>query len=474
MEAHDKPQDMESISRRRFFGEASCAAIGGGSVLGSILNLKLAGTLAAEEAAGDDDYKALVCVFLQGGQDSYNMLVPRGDAEYSEYAGTRRNLALAKESLLPIETDTGDGRSFGLHPSLAGLKGMFDADELAFATNIGTLAEPTTKQSFAGGMGSKLPAGLFSHADQERQWHTAMPDRSALRGWVGRMQDLLYSMNGNNTFASSISLSGISLMQTGKTVLPYSIGANGSKGLEDWGRYTWRQGTAGVTNQLELEYTNLLQKAYLDRKRSALELDEIFSSALETAATPAPSLGAGSLAAQLGMVYRTIAARQELGVRRQTFFVLVGGWDHHTELLVPHAKMLQNLGDVLAKFNTSLKDLGVSDSVTTFTASDFGRSLTSNGEGSDHGWGGNQMVFGGAVKGGKLYGTYPELYVDNPLDVGRGRLIPTTAVDVCLAELACWFGVSRSQLPLVLPNLDRFYDPNSGYQPLGFMDLQPA
>jgi uncharacterized protein (DUF1501 family) len=471
MEAHDTSNDMDSISRRRFLGEASCAAIGGGSVLASILNLKLAGTLAAEEAGGDDDYKALVCVFLQGGQDSYNMLVPRGDAEYAEYAGIRHNLALEKDSLLPIEAAVGDGRSYGLHPNLGGLKSMFDNDELAFVTNVGTLGEPTTKASYAGGLGSGLPAGLFSHADQERQWHTAMPDRSALRGWVGRMQDVLISLNGDNTFASSISLNGISLMQTGGSVSPYSIGPNGSRSLDDWGRFTWRHGTAGVTNQLELEYTNLLQKTYLEQKRNALEQDEVFSSAL-AAGAPAPlSLGSGTLADQLGMVYRTIAARQELGVRRQTFFVLVGGWDHHTELLAPHASMLQNLGDTLSNFNNALKGLGVADSVTTFTASDFGRSLTSNGTGSDHGWGGNQLAIGGAVNGGKLYGSYPELYVGNPLDVGRGRLIPTTAVDEYLAELACWFGVSRSQLPLVLPNLDRFYDLNSDTPPLGFMNL---
>ncbi len=162
MEAHDKPQEMDSISRRRFLGEASCAAIGGSAVLGSILNLKLAGTLAAEEAAGDDgdDYRALVCVFLQGGQDSYNMLVPRGDTEYAEYAGIRRNLALGKESLLPIETATGDGRSYGLHPSLGGLKSMFDDDELAFITNIGTLAEPTTKASYAGRSGERASCRL--------------------------------------------------------------------------------------------------------------------------------------------------------------------------------------------------------------------------------------------------------------------------------------------------------------------------
>ncbi|MGI9243268.1 MAG: DUF1501 domain-containing protein, partial [Verrucomicrobiales bacterium] len=230
---------MDSISRRRFLGEASCAAVGGGAVLGSLLSLKMAGTLAAEEAAGDDDYRALVCVFLAGGQDSFNMLVPRGDTEYAEYAGIRRDLALAQETLLPIDIAAGDGRSYGLHPSAPGLKSMFDDDELAFIANVGTLAEPTTKASYAGGLGSKLPAGLFSHSDQQRQWHTAFPDRSALSGWIGRMQDVLLSHNGDNTFASSISLSGIPLMQAGGSVLPYGIGPNGSKGLEDWGRGIW-------------------------------------------------------------------------------------------------------------------------------------------------------------------------------------------------------------------------------------------
>lgn len=471
MEINDVSPRSDLMCRRRFLGEASCALVGGSSVLSTILNLKLAGTLAAGEAPFGDDYKALVCVFLQGGQDSFNMLVPRGDVEHADYQEIRRNLSLSKDSLLPITPATDDGRSYGLHPSLSRLKSMFDDAELAIIPNAGTLVEPTTKASYAKGLGAKLPAGLFSHADQERQWHTALPDRSSLRGWLGRMQDLLYSLNGENTFASSISLAGHSLMQAGGATQPYGIGANGSRGLDDWGRYGWRQGTAGVTNQLELEYSNLLQKTFLERKKRALDLHEVFGKAIVEANTPAVEFGSTSLANQLEMVYRAIAVRGELGVRRQTFFVMMGGWDHHSELLVPHSKMLKDLDAALANFNTAIKGLGLGDSVTTFTCSDFGRSLTSNGEGSDHGWGGNQLVFGGAVKGGELYGTYPDLYEDNPLDVGRGRLIPTTSVDEYFAELACWFGVAPAQLPLVLPHLDRFYDTASATPPLGFMNL---
>ena len=470
MKADKDHQQAKGLTRRGFLGEASCAAIGSSSVLASMLNLKLAGRLAASDLPEGDDYKALVCIYLQGGNDSFNMLVPRGDTEYDEYLGVRRNLALTKESLLEINPATSDGRSFGLHRNCSNLQTMFEADELAFIANVGTLVEPTTKASYNGGLGN-VPEGLFSHADQERQWSTAIPDRSAISGWAGRMTDLLISLNGEGDFATAISMSGVNLLQSGESTFPYAINESGSRGIDDWDAFGWRHGRAAVDSQLALEYSNVFQKTYVEKKKRAIELHDRFTTAMDTAAIPSVSIGSDDFSNQLEMVYRTIAAHESFGVRRQTFFVLLGGWDHHTVLDAPHAGLLARINHSLSRFNTLLKDAGLSDCVTTFSASDFGRSLTSNGDGSDHGWGGNQFVFGGAVNGGDIYGSYPELYIDNPLDVGRGRFIPTTSVDEYFAELACWFGVSPSQLPLVLPHLDRFYDVDSGSPPLGFMDL---
>lgn len=469
MKEDHKSQD--AIGRRKFMGEASCAAVAGSAALGSLVNLSLLGKLAAEEAPAGDDYRALVCVFLAGGNDSFNMLVPRGADRYLEYTDVRRNLALPRNTLLPFSQTAQGQKELGLHPELRRVRDTYDNGDLAFVANVGTLQQPVTKESYELSP-ALLPDGLFSHSDQQRQWHTSLPDRSSTSGWLGRLSGLVQDLNGPRNFASAISVSGVNVIQSAAGTLPYVIGPNGSRGLTDWNRANWSHGRQAVTSQLDLEYENLLQKAFIKRKKDAIELNEVFRTALDTASGYDDTvIGGGQLGEQLKMVFQVIKARGELEVRRQTFFVMLGGWDLHSELLDPHEALLNQLDDALGDFNAALKGDGLSDQVTTFTASDFGRSLTSNGQGSDHGWGGHQIVMGGAVNGGRIYGEYPDLYEDNPLDVGRGRLIPTTSVDEYFAEMACWFGVSRQQLPLVLPNLNRFYDLTRPEQPLGFMKL---
>ncbi|MDA7917090.1 DUF1501 domain-containing protein [Akkermansiaceae bacterium] len=426
------------------------------------------GKLAAEEAPADESYRALVCVFLQGGNDSYNMLVPRGESEYEEYAEVRGSLSLPREDLLSLTGPLNQGKELGLHPSLTRLKEIYEGGEAAFVSNVGTLQQPTTRADYEANA-SLLPKGLFSHSDQQRQWQTAVADRAAKSGWLGRMADVIQSGDDLNHYASAISVSGINLSQTAPETVPYVIGPNGSRGLFEWDEPRWSYGKKAVLSQLDLETDSLLQKAFLHRKKQAIELNDSFSSTLEEANTERPEFGTNSLSNQLEMVFEVIQAREVLGLRRQTFFVMLGGWDHHSELLGPHADLLGQLDLALGSFQTALNEAGLGESVTTFTASDFGRSLTSNGQGSDHGWGGNQLVMGGAVNGGEVYGAYPDLYLDSPFDVGRGRMLPTTSVDEYFAELACWFGISRNQLPVILPHLNRFYDLQGTSPPLGFM-----
>ena len=463
-------KDSKNLTRRQFVGEASCAAVAGSAALGSLLNIGLLGKLAADEAPAGSDFRALVCVFLAGGNDSFNMLVPNGVGEFKEYANSRGNLAISRDELLPIASPGIIGKEFALHSSLPKVRNFYNAGNAALVANVGTLVDKVNKEKFDRSS-SRFPDGLFSHSDQQRQWHTSLPDRSTGSGWLGRLSDLVQDLNGADNFASAISVNGANLIQTAAGTLPYVIETYGSKGLSQWNSSDWAHGRTAVTSQLDLEYENLVQKTFIRRKKSAIELNEVFREALDATPPDELEIGGGRLGQQLQMVLRTIRARELLGVRRQTFFVMLGGWDLHTSLLLPHQALLSQLDEALAGFQTALGDAGLSDEVTTFTASDFGRSLTSNGQGSDHGWGGHQLVMGGAVNGGDIYGEYPDLYEDSPLDLGRGRIIPTTSVDEYFAELACWFGVSRQQLPLVLPYLDRFYDRLSPEPPLGFMNL---
>lgn len=461
-----------NISRRRFLGQASCAAVTAVPVLNTILNLRLAGSLAAAEP-GPGEYRALVCLFLSGGWDSFNVLVPRGGSEYAEYAAVRQNLALAQGALLPVNPTNLASPQLGLHPALPEIQALFEAGDAAFVANTGTLVEPVTKAQYNAGAG--LPLGLFSHSDQQEQWQTSTPDVRSAVGWAGRMADLLKELNAVDKVSMNISLSGNNVWQAGQTVFDYSItedGAVGPSGYNfDYQEYqeVTQPRSAAVDGLLGLHYSNLFAQAFTKTKKDAFDAYQLFSTSTAAPLPGNPAFPNTDLGNRLKMVAKTIAGRNGLGATRQTFFVQYDGWDHHDELTNNQAAMLPVVSAAVGAFQNALALMGMQDQVTLFTASDFGRTLTSNGKGSDHAWGGNHLVVGGAVNGRKIYGQYPALYQNSPLDVGRGRLIPSTSVDAYFAELALWLGVSRSSLPLVLPNIGRFYDINGPDWPLGFL-----
>jgi uncharacterized protein (DUF1501 family) len=460
--------DPQQPGRRRFMGQASCAAVGTTALFNTILNMGMFNTLAG---CGQPDYKGLVCLFLSGGIDSFNMLVPRGPAEYAEYAGVRADLALPQNTLLPITPATPDGREYGLHPGLIELQSLFAQGRLALISNVGTLVEPTTLAQFQNGSVS-LPLGLFSHSDQAMHWQTSLPDKRSQIGWAGRIADILQEGNCNQNISMNISLSGNNVWQTGASTAHYTITQNGSVGLRDYGSTAPEAQifTNAIDSLLGLNYQHLFEKTYAQRMRGAIDADVEFSAAIDSLAPLQTQFSPNSLSQRFRMIAQTIAVRNVLGMSRQTFFVQAGGWDHHDEVILSQEAMLPVISAALSEFYTALEEIGVENDVTTFTASDFARTLSSNGRGSDHAWGGNHMVLGGAVNGGDIYGTFPDLFLGNSLDTNRGRLIPTTSVDELFAELATWFGVPAPDLELILPNISRFYSPGSSIPPIGFMN----
>ena len=461
------------ISRRQFLGEASCSAVGSASLFSTLLNMRMTNSAAAFN--NTDDYKALVCLFLAGGNDSFNMLVPAGSAEYSEYQNVRSDLALAQNSLLPLNGTVADGRRFGVHPSMPEVQQLYNSGHLAFIANVGTLVEPTTFADIEAGT-ARLPVGLYSHIDQIAHWQTSVPDKRIGFGWGGRTADLLKSLNENQNISMNISLSGTNTFQAGTSVVDYAIEpyGNGSIGING---YDNPEGPidflkkAAIESMLDLEYQNLFEKTLVNTTKIAIDSHAQFSEAIASTPSFATNFSANEISEAFQMVAKTIAARHMLGFKRQTFFIMFGGWDHHDELLSNQLAMLSVVSRALKEFYDVLVELGVQDKVTTFTASDFGRTLTSNGQGTDHAWGGNHMVMGGSVNGGKIYGEYPTLYINNPLDTGRGSLIPTISCDEYFAELADWFGVQRADLSAVFPNIGRFYDVYATERPVGFMGM---
>lgn len=460
------------LSRRVFLGEAACAAVTATPLISTVLNLSMTNAMAETTlpATGANDYKALVCILLAGGNDSFNMLVPRGTNEYNEYANVRSNLALSQGSLHALNGNN-QGKTLGLHAGMPELAGLFNTGEAAFVANVGTLVEPISLAAYQTGS-VKLPLGLFSHSDQIMHWQTSVPDSRSARGWGGRVADILNSVNNNSRISMNISLAGTNTFQSGDQSVSYEILPTGNGAVqpdflsEEPGAYQAIART-GVRSLIDAQYQNLFQETFANTNANAIDASAEFASAIK-GQTLTTVFSPTQLSQSLQMIARTIAARDTLGMKRQTFFVLMGGYDHHDELLNNHSAMLPVVSKALSEFNTAMKELNVHQNVTTFTASDFARTLTSNGRGSDHGWGGNQIVMGGAVNGGLIYGTYPDLGLGNSLDTGRGRLIPTLSTDEYFAELAQWFGVPNHALNDIFPNLNRFYSIGSN-SPIGFM-----
>lgn len=469
------------ISRRKFFRQAGCAGMSALPLLNTLINLRLMeGVAVADTPPATNEYRALVCILLAGGNDSFNMLVPRESSEYATYQTSRSNLALTPAQLININPI--GLPPFAVHSAMPELANLFETGKAAFIANVGSLIEPVQNRTQVAQNLKRLPLGLYSHSDQIEQWQTSIPHSRSGIGWGGRVADLLHDLNANPVVPMNISLDGSNVFQTGNSVAEYSITPNGAVGLSGynaaWQQYAELQNamSSAVDSQLTQQYSNVLAQTFNARKKQALDAYQIFANATSPALPSGLTFPSTYLGQRLQMIAKAIQGRAAVGATRQTFFIQWGGWDHHSEVLNGQATMLPQVSAAVGAFYNALTALGVENKVTLFTISDFGRTLTSNSRGSDHAWGGNHFVVGGAVAGRKIYGAYPTLALNpqsgaeiNPLDTGRGRFIPTTSCDQFFAELALWLGVSKTNLPLVFPNIGNFYSAGGNAPPLGFL-----
>ncbi len=399
------------------------------------------------------------------------MIVPTDASGYQVYSAARGPLALAQDSLLPLNlvTPDGQGRTFGLHPNMPELQSLFNNDrKLALMANVGTLVEPTTRVQYLNGT-AKLPPQLFSHADQQVEWQTGWPDAPPTSGWGGRLADLLTSFNNVDTISMSISLAGANAFQVGRTVSDNQVSNAGPISLTGFGGHNGQIRYQAVQDLLNLPHQNLFEAEFARITNRAITNDALLKSALNGITLNTPFPGNSDLSDQLQTIAKIIAAREALGMRRQIFFCSVGGYDTHSNEMASQANLLAELSQCMSAFYQATEELNITDRVTLFTASDFGRTFQANGSGADHAWGSHSMVLGGSVKGGDIYGAYPTLALNGPDDIGEGRWVPSTSVDQYSATLAKWYGISSpTDLVTVLPNINRFSTSD-----LGFMNQLP-
>ncbi|MCB0645094.1 MAG: DUF1501 domain-containing protein [Saprospiraceae bacterium] len=475
---------MTKITRRSFIRQSSCAAIGSTTLMSTLLNLKALNAASFNNSANMmEDYKALVCILFSGGNDSFNMLVPKdsnptsGTSLYKNYRNTRSNLALNFNSLHGLSHLNG-AVPLGLHPSLPKMANLYNnSRNVAFISNIGTLVEPITSRSQIDNNQVQTPLGLLSHSDQQLQWQTCMPlDRSAV-GWAGRMADLIQSINPNQNISMNISMSGTNILQTGNTTVefavdPYSrdIGISGDNGSQGW--LLDEIITRSLDSMFGNTYQDIFKKSYAGVIANSREGNRILQEQLDIPLPYTLNFPDTDLGNSLKLVAELIAKSQGLGHKRQIFFIDYGGWDHHDDILASQLAMFQEVDDALDAFNTAIStQINMPNNVLTFSISEFGRSLTSNGNGTDHAWGGNVMVMGGNVDGGKTFGQYPDIVLGSSLDLwpGQGVFIPTTSTDAYFAEMALWYGVSPTELPVLFPNIGNFYNIANGGKPIGYL-----
>lgn len=514
-----------SLSRRDFIRRAGgCGALTSTSILATLLQLRMTNKVLAAPTIGPfSDYKALVCVFMFGGNDSFNMLTPLGapgnDGEYNNYVakrggriqqatgGSNGGLAWPKDdpnnpqfNLLPIAATTGPnaGRTFGLISSMPKLQSLYNSGRAAFVANTGTLVRPTSRADFDAKV--DLPKGVFSHSDEQRNWQTSIPQsRGEVKGWAGRIADLLTDPVSPDSISMSIALESLNIVQTGENTIPYIVDdSNGAKLLDAYPssstRYNRIRNNAldGIfpnsDGGLASTYADLLQRTHAGANRDAIEAAIAYNAATGGVSlnTQFPNTNIGR---QAGQVARAIAARQTLGHQRQIFFMQIGGFDDHNGLVTfngntpdgQHARLAQ-VDDAVMALQTALEEIEttpgeLTNNVTTFSASDFSRTLSSNGNGSDHAWGANHFVVGGTGSiNSTVWGNYPTNLqnathsVYGNIDTDRGRLIPTTSVDEYSCELANWFGIPNdSNMELVLPNIRNFHSAGSS-NPIGFLN----
>src|SRR5471032_1071283 len=420
-----------NASRRAFLQRASALSVAG---VAAPWALNLA-AMAEASAANATDYKAIVCVFLYGGNDYGNTLIPYDARNYNAYYNLRPTLGYSRSNLTgtvlvpsaaPLDAG-GFARQYAMAPELAPLLPIFNAGKMGVMLNIGTLVQPTTKLQYTNNS-VPLPPKLFSHNDQQSVWQSSAPEGAA-SGWGGRLGDLFESGNGNATF-TCVNVSGNAVFLSGKEDVQYQISTTGSVPFAGLQHPLFGSGACSSALQtlVTQQHTHPMQADYARITQRAISANTVLTSALASAksiTTPFPA--ANNLGDRLKMVARMISSAPAIGAKRQVYFVSMGGFDTHDGLVSVHPGLLKSVADAMAAFYQATVELGVSNQVTTFTASDFGRTLTGNNDGSDHGWGSMHFMLGGAVKGGSFYGTPPVVASDGPDDVGQGRLLPTTS-----------------------------------------------
>ena len=431
---------------------------------------------AMSEAAAFDstDYKALVCIFMYGGNDYANTVIPYDNTNYNAYSAIRGGGAgqaaggiayaradLAPTALTPLAPQTlTDNLQYALAPQLTGLKTLWDAGKLAVQLNVGPLIQPTTLAQYqsTNRVVNPLPPKLFSHNDQQSVWQSNSTEGSTV-GWGGRLGDIALSSNGGNSLLTCISASGNAVFVAGRNALQYQVSPGGAVKINALNTPLRDALNAIITRSS----AHVLENEYAIVTRRSMDFEGVVNGAL-AGVNPVTVFPAGNpLAAQLKIVARLIGARAALGLRRQVFFVSLGGFDNHNLLMQDHPTLMTRVGAAMSAFYAATVELGIQNKVTTFTASDFGRTLSSNADGSDHGWGSHHFVMGGAVNGGRFYGTAPHVSIQTTDQVGQGRLLPSTSVDEFAATLARWFGCATNELPGILPNVGNFTNTNLGF-----------
>ena len=458
------------ISRRLMLKRASQLGF-----MGAAAPLAMNLTSAAEAASLEgDDYRALVCIFLYGGNDHARTLVPYDGPNYSRYARIRGPVAFQRKDLrgtllTPIVKQTlTDDTQYAFAPYLPRMKVLFDGGKLAAQLNVGPLVTPLTLEQYESSNRAlyPLPPKLFSHNDQQSVWQALGSEGSTI-GWGGRLGDMAMASN-SHALLTCISASGNAVFVSGENALQYQISPSGAikvKAIQDPS-----YGSPAIGEALQQLITrpsnHAMENELAILARRSIRMEGIVNQALETVNLKTSFdlvPGENSLADQLRIVARLIGARKELGSRRQVFFVSLDGFDHHSDLSAKHAELMAKVDEAVAAFYMATVELGVAKQVTAFTASDFGRTLVNTCDGSDHGWGSHHFVIGGAVKGGRYYGTAPHMSVESKDQVGQGRLLPSTATDQYAATLARWFGVPDAEMPTILPNIGNFETRNLGF-----------
>lgn len=464
-------------TRRDFLRNSACA-LGSMALASSIENFGIVHALTPQATT---DYKALVCVFMNGGNDGNNMLVSLD--QYTQYSGARSaaQLAIAQASLLPISPVSGG--SYGFHPNMPEMQTLFNQGKLAVLCNNGPLVEPLTRTTYQNGTGKK-PLQLFSHSDQVGLFQTSIANSVSQTGWGGRLADKTSGLNGVATFPSNVSIAGINLFLTGVDTRQLAV-ADSNTSLANVLVLSNAPGasTAEINSRLAsfnelrtLDNNFKLVKAASDTRSSAMQTDSALGSVNPILTTPFPNPST-SISRQLLQVARLIKASTDpaagINMKRQIFFVQIGGFDTHSAQVNGQGTLLLQVSQAINAFFNATVELGLQNNITLFTMSDFGRTLQPAGSGtaavgSDHAWGNHHLIVGGAVQGHTLYGTYPNLALGGPDDTDggsspRGRWIPTTSVEQYAATLATWYGLSPTDLPAVFPLIGRFPSSNLGF-----------